>query len=59
MLLFYNIGMIDALELFSGLIMFAEANTDDKLRFLFDLYDYNGIQSISLMDLELMINSLL
>ena len=39
--------------------MFADAHTDDKLRFLFDLYDFGSTQTISLMDLELMINSLL
>ena len=56
---FYFLGLIDALELFSGIIMFADAHTDDKLRFMFDLYDFGSVQTISLMDLELMINSVL
>ena len=36
-------GLIDALEIFSGLIIFAEAKAEDKLRFLFDLFDFNEI----------------
>jgi hypothetical protein len=56
---FYFLGLIDALELFSGIIMFSASNTDDKLRFLFDLYDFGSCQTISLMDLEMMITSLL
>ena len=47
-----NNGLIDALELFSGLITFADSRADDKLRFLFDLFDFNEIQSLSVMDLE-------
>ena len=39
--------------------MFSNSNTDDKLRFLFDLYDFGSVQTISLMDLEMMITSLL
>jgi microtubule-associated protein-like 5 len=35
--------LIDALEIFSGLIMFAEAKAEDKIRFLFDLFDFNEI----------------
>ena len=37
------LGLIDALEIFSGLIMFAEAKAEDKIRFLFDLFDFNEI----------------
>lgn len=38
--------------MFSGLITFADSRADDKLRFLFDLFDFNEIQSLSVMDLE-------
>ncbi|CAG9335031.1 unnamed protein product [Blepharisma stoltei] len=48
-------GIIDALELFSGLILFADARTEDKIRFLFDLFDFNELQSISKTDLEFLI----
>ena len=46
-------GLIDALEVFTGIIIFSDSNAEDKVRFLFDLYDFNEIQSISLLDLEL------
>jgi hypothetical protein len=43
------------LEIFSGIIIFADAKADDKIRFLFDLFDFNEIQTVSLLDLEFMI----
>ena len=55
----FHIGLIDALEIFSGLIMFSDSKAEDKIRFLFDLFDFNEIQSISLMDLEFMLWSVL
>lgn len=54
-----NNGLIDALELFSGLIIFSETNKfEDKLRFLFDLFDFNELNSLSVIDIEFMIISL-
>lgn len=50
-------GVIDALELFSGLIIFSDAKFEDKLRFLFDIFDFNELSSLSIVDLELMITS--
>ena len=47
-----GIGLIDALELFSGIIMFADSRAEEKIRFIFDLFDFNEIQSISLLDFE-------
>ena len=47
-----NNGLVDAMEVFAGLIMFADSKAEDKIRFLFDLFDFNEIQTISLMDLE-------
>ena len=55
----FDIGLIDALEIFSGIIIFSDSKAEDKIRFLFDLFDFNEIQSISLMDLEFMIQSIL
>ena len=52
-------GLIDALEIFCGLIIFSDSKAEDKIRFLFDLFDFNEIQSISLMDLEFMLFSVL
>ena len=36
-----NNGLIDALELFAGLIVFADSKAEDKIRFIFDLFDFN------------------
>jgi microtubule-associated protein-like 5 len=41
--------LINALELFSGLIIFAESNFEEKARFLFDLFDFNELNSLSLV----------
>ena len=38
-----NNGLIDALELFAGLIIFADSKAEDKIRFIFDLFDFNQI----------------
>ena len=40
---YYNTGLIDALEIFSGLIIFSDSKAEDKIRFLFDLFDFNEI----------------
>ncbi|CAD8183513.1 unnamed protein product [Paramecium pentaurelia] len=52
-----NNGLINALELFSGLIIFAESNFEEKARFLFDLFDFNELNSLSLIDLDFMLLS--
>jgi microtubule-associated protein-like 5 len=49
--------LINALELFSGLIIFAESRFEDKARFLFDLFDFNELNSLSLIDLEFLLLS--
>jgi len=54
-----NNGLIDALELFSGMALFADAKIDDKIRFLFDLFDLNELDSLSSIDFEFMIYSCL
>ncbi|EGR29518.1 PH domain protein [Ichthyophthirius multifiliis] len=50
-------GLIDALELFSGLIIFSDGKFEDKLRFLFDIFDFNELNSLSIIDLEFMMIS--
>ena len=49
--------LINALELFSGLIIFAESKFEEKARFLFDLFDFNELNSLSLIDLEFLLLS--
>ena len=59
--------MIDALELFSGIIIFSDSKAEDKIRcnwtpdflVLFDLFDFNEIQSLSMLDLEFCIQCVL
>jgi len=50
-------SLINALELFSGLIIFAESKFEEKARFLFDLFDFNELNSLSLIDLEFLLLS--
>ncbi|CAD8075248.1 unnamed protein product [Paramecium sonneborni] len=51
-----NNGLIDSLELFSGICIFSDTKFDDKIRFLFDLFDFNELESLSPTDIEFMIN---
>ena len=34
-------GMVDCIELFCVLILFAEGRVEDKIRFLADFFDFN------------------
>ena len=34
-------GMVDCIEIFAVMIVFADARLEDKIRFLFDLFDFN------------------
>ena len=49
--------MIDALELFAGLILFSSAKFEEKIRFLFDIFDFNELNSLSIIDLEFLLIS--
>ncbi|KRX11109.1 WD40-repeat-containing domain [Pseudocohnilembus persalinus] len=49
--------LIDALELFAGLIMFSNDNFSEKVRFLFDIFDFNELNSLSIIDIEFMLIS--
>lgn len=49
-------GRIDALEIFCGLIIFAKEGTfKNKLNFLFSIFDFNEIKSLSFIDVEVII----
>mmetsp|Transcript_460 Transcript_460/g.80 ORF Transcript_460/g.80 Transcript_460/m.80 type:complete len:124 (+) Transcript_460:1-372(+) len=50
-----NNGLIDSLELFSGITLFSDTKFEDKIRFLFDLFDFNELDSLALVDIEFMI----
>ena len=50
-------GLIDSFELFSGLILFCDCSTEEKVKCLFELYDFNLIQSLAFFDLCYMIES--
>ena len=52
-------GLIDTLELFSGLIIFSDSKFEDKIRFLFDVFDLNELNSLAPIDLEFMFYSCL
>ena len=59
-------GLIDTLELFSGLILFSDSKLEDKIRckkpliiVLFDVFDLNELNSLAPIDIELMIYSCL
>lgn len=59
-----NNGLIDSLELFSGITLFSDTKFEDKIRcniyffkfqVLFDLFDLNELDSLSPVDIEFMI----
>ena len=49
-------GLIDSFELFSGLVLVSSAKFEEKVRFLFDIFDLNELNSLSFIDLEYMLN---
>lgn len=50
-------GRIDALELFSGLVLFSSADFELKLQFLFEIFDLNEENALSFESLQFMIIS--
>ena len=46
-----NNGLIDSFELFTGIILFGECSTFEKIKCLFELYDFNHIQTLAFYDL--------
>jgi hypothetical protein len=51
--------LIDSLELFAGLVVFSTSKFEDKIRFLFEIFDLNEVNVITQIDLEFMIYSVL
>ncbi|CAG9336008.1 unnamed protein product [Blepharisma stoltei] len=47
-------GVIEGLEVLAGLVLFADACPDDKVQFLFNLFDFNREDAISRTDLQLL-----
>lgn len=48
--------LIDSLELFSAMALFSKLiNLEDKILFIFKLFDFNDLNSLSLTDLEFML----
>ena len=54
-----RVRLVDALEIFSGLVVVANITLEDQVKFLFDLYDFNEINSLSVTDIELMAKMIL
>ena len=52
-------GLIDSLELFAGLVVFSNSKFEDKIRFLFEIFDLNEVNTIGAVDVEFMIYSVL
>ncbi len=45
------------MELFSGLILFSEAKFVDKVNFLCDIFDFNELNVLTIVELEFMLIS--
>lgn len=52
-------GTVNALELFGGLIIMGEGHIEDKIRFLFEIFDLNELNSLSVVDIEYLVNCVL
>lgn len=50
-------GLIDAFEIFSGLVIFSNENFSKKLQFLFELFDLNEETFLNITELEFMLNT--
>ena len=46
-----NNGLIDSFELFNGIILFGDYSTEEKIKCLFEIYDFNCIQTLAFYDL--------
>lgn len=52
-------GLIDAFEIFSGLVIYSDEKFADKMKFLFDMFDLNEETKITLVELEFMLNTVI
>ena len=48
-------GLIDSIELFTILALYSDSRLEDRLRFIFDLFDFNEKQILEAVDLHYMI----
>lgn len=48
-------GLIDILNVFCGVIIFSTGKDDDKIRFIFEIFDFNDETFISIECLELLL----
>ena len=52
-------GLLDAFEIFSGLIIYSKALFKEKMKFLFEMFDLNEENFITLTELEFLLNTTL
>ena len=52
-------GLIDAFEIFSGLIIYSKTGYKEKLKFLFELFDLNEETFLNITELEFALNTTL
>lgn len=52
-------GLIDGLELFAFLAIFCKDSFEEKTKFLFDIFDFNDLNSISVVDFEFLLSNVL
>ena len=48
-------GLLDAIEVFTILILFSDSRLEDRIRFMFELYDFNNNKWLEEVDLSFMI----
>ena len=46
---------VEYLEFFTGLILFSDAGTTEKIEYMFSLYDFNEEQSLARRDFEYLV----
>jgi hypothetical protein len=49
-------GVIDSFELFTGLILYSKIEFEDKLDFLFEIFNFNDTEEMNEMEIELLFN---
>lgn len=52
-------GLIDMIEFFTGMVIFSNSRIEDKLRFLFELFDFNANGYLNDIELQFMIYNVL
>ena len=48
-------GLVDGIEMFTLLAIYSDSRLEDRLRFIFDLYDFNEKQVLEAIDMQFMI----